>query len=344
MERLPRSVAFLWRGQPDEDPVETRNYERLLPIFDAFAAVDIGVEPVLYSDAMAESVTARLREVEGVLVWVDPVTGDADRSVLDTVLRDVASRGVWVSAHPDVIEKIGTKEVLYRTKHLGWGTDTHLYASATELEQGLLRSLLDGARVLKQNRGNGGIGVWKVTLAEAAAAPTPETVVRVQHAARRDDVTEDVSLGDFTTRWNAHLSRGGTVIDQPFVTRLQDGMVRAYVVRDRVVGFAHQQPDPALDPARVLGMPSAKAMSNEDNRTYASLRARLQQEWIPGLLASTGLAHGDLPVLWDADFLYGDTTDTYVLCEINASSVLPFPPHAPRAVAVATMEHLEQSP
>jgi hypothetical protein len=36
-----------------------------------------------------------------------------------------------------------------------------------------------------------------------------------------------------------------------------------------------------------------------------------------------------LPLLWDADFLYGAKTpagaDTYVLCEINVSSVYPFP-------------------
>ncbi len=40
----------------------------------------------------------------------------------------------------------------------------------------------------------------------------------------------------------------------------------------------------------------------------------------------------DLPVLWDADFIRGEKTrsgeETYVLCEINISSVYPFPPSA----------------
>jgi len=49
-----------------------------------------------------------------------------------------------------------------------------------------------------------------------------------------------------------------------------------------------------------------------------------------------------LPVIWDADFLYGPKSesgeDTYVLCEINVSAVFPFPDEAvkeiaPRAVA-----------
>jgi hypothetical protein len=44
-----------------------------------------------------------------------------------------------------------------------------------------------------------------------------------------------------------------------------------------------------------------------------------------------------LPIIWDADFLYGPRTasgeDTYVLCEINVSSVFPFPEQAPAEIA-----------
>jgi len=45
----------------------------------------------------------------------------------------------------------------------------------------------------------------------------------------------------------------------------------------------------------------------------------------------------DLPLIWDADFLYGPRNqngeDTYVLCEINVSSVLPIPDDAPVEIA-----------
>ena len=44
-----------------------------------------------------------------------------------------ASKGVWVSAHPDVILKMDVKEVLHRTRHLGWGVDTQLYRNAAAL-------------------------------------------------------------------------------------------------------------------------------------------------------------------------------------------------------------------
>jgi hypothetical protein len=51
-----------------------------------------------------------------------------------------------------------------------------------------------------------------------------------------------------------------------------------------------------------------------------------------------------LPVIWDADFLYGPRTeagkDTFVLCEINVSSVFPIPDQAPAAIARLVAERL----
>ena len=82
------------------------------------------------------------------------------------MLRDVASKGAFVSAHPDVIDRIGTKEVLYRTRNMGWGCDTRFYASFDAMRSELPASLGSGApRVLKQIRGQSGDGVWLVALA-----------------------------------------------------------------------------------------------------------------------------------------------------------------------------------
>jgi hypothetical protein len=36
------------------------------------------------------------------------MTDGRDRSKLDPMLRDLSDHCVWVSAHPDVIQKIGT--------------------------------------------------------------------------------------------------------------------------------------------------------------------------------------------------------------------------------------------
>jgi hypothetical protein len=60
-----------------------------------------------------------------------------------------------------------------------------------------LRSAAAGARVLKQNRGNGGEGVWKIQFASEPAQGA--TTVRVLHAPR-GSVTQDMPLGDFMNR------------------------------------------------------------------------------------------------------------------------------------------------
>jgi hypothetical protein len=147
------------------------------------AALGIEAKPAIYADDVADQVREQLLRCDGVLVWVDPLFAGQNRTVLDGMLRDVASQGVWVSAHPDVILKMGVKEVLYRTKDLGWGTDTHVYRNTAALREEFPQRLrMAGPRVIKQNRGNGGEGVWKVELASESARKG--ATVRVLHAPR----------------------------------------------------------------------------------------------------------------------------------------------------------------
>src|SRR6201999_4036332 len=158
-------LALLWHGDREARRTATPNNNRLNRVFEALAALGVRAEPAVYADDMVAEVREQLLKVDGVLVWVNPISDGQNRTTLDAMLRDVASKGVWVSAHPDVILKMGAKEVLYRTRHLGWGTDTHLYRAAATLHEEFPRKLqLAGPRVLKQNRGNGGEGVWKVEL------------------------------------------------------------------------------------------------------------------------------------------------------------------------------------
>jgi hypothetical protein len=173
-------VGLLWRQEWDPPRPDSSGWTsyRLRGVFEAFAARGVHAESVIYGDDRVDEVRERLLRLDGVLVWVNPIEKGLDRSKLDPVLCEVARDGVWVSAHPDVITRMATKRVLYDTRELSWGTDTRLYHSAAELRNGLAGRLDDGvARVLKQQRGMGGRGVWKIELAEAGSDP----IVRVQH-------------------------------------------------------------------------------------------------------------------------------------------------------------------
>ena len=346
-------LALLWRGDRQARCNATPQNNRLNRVFQELATVGISAEPAVYADEMAHEVREQLLKLDGVLVWVDPISEGQDRNSLDAMLRDIASRGIWVSAHPDVILKMGVKEVLHRTKHLGWGTDTHLYRTAGTLrEEFPARLQSTGPRVLKQNRGNGGQGVWKVELVSPSASPSGRegAIVCVQHARRRS-VPEDMPLGDFMRRCEAYFAAEGCIVDQPFQPRLPDGMTRCYMGGDKVVGFGHQfikaliQPPPE-GPDSVAAQPGPRIMHPASAPTFQALRTKMESEWTPQMMQLLDIDAKSLPIIWDADFLYGPRTasgeDTYVLCEINVSSVFPFPEQAPAEIARLALARCRQ--
>ena len=189
----PFRIAILWRGDREARRTASAQNNRYHRIFEELSGLGIHAEPAVYDEEFADEVCEQLLKVDGVLVWVDPLSRGKTRALLDPMLRDVASRGPWISAHPDVILKMGTKEVLYRT--------------ATEFDAMFPSRLQsDGPRVLKQNRGNDGQGVWKV---EPASAPTDAAnVVRVLHALR-GSVPEELPLTEFMSRCETYFASGG---------------------------------------------------------------------------------------------------------------------------------------
>lgn len=326
-------LALMWRGDPDMPDQSSRHRARLQPLTEALIQAGVEVQPVIYADEAIEAVRAQLLQCHGVMVWVDPLDNGRDRSRLDPVLAQVAGTGVWVSAHPDVILKMGTKEVLFRTQGLGWGAETHLYRTFDAFqEQFPTRLAAEVPRILKPNRGNGGQGVWKVQWARG-----DEKMVEVQSA--RDDRVEVLPLSEFLQRCQTYFAAEGFLVDQAFLPRVSDGMVRCYLSQDKVVGFSEQWPriSDSTPELPALGMNSAKTMHEPGTPRFRFLRQRMEDAWLPAMLNLLELNPAVLPAIWDADFLRGPKLvsgeDSYVLCEINISSVLPFPDTAVGSVA-----------
>ncbi|MEJ0075567.1 MAG: Cj0069 family protein [Alphaproteobacteria bacterium] len=339
--RLGR-VAILWRGDEAARRSAALEISRFKAVFAALADVGIDAEPVVYEDDVVDTVRAQLAAVEGVLVWVNPIHEGRDRARLDALLREVAARGVWVSAHPDVILKMGTKEVLHRTRTMDWGCDTALYRTAEAMRAELPARLAAGPRVIKRNRGNGGQGVWKVeTLARSGKPP----MVRVLDATK--DTPEEMALDAFLGRC-AEYFEAGCVIDQPFQARLPEGVVRCYMAGDRCAGFGHQKVKALVDtPAGRAGAGPRLYTSNADTR-FRRLRRLMEDEWTPQLMSLLDIQRHDLPMIWDADFMLGPPgtggIDSYVLGEINVSSVHPIPDEAPAEIARCVAERLRTRP
>ncbi len=335
--RLGR-VAILWRGDDAERAGATRESSRFKAVFAALAGAGVGATPIVYEDHVLDAVRAQLTAHDGVLVWVNPIHEGRNRTKLDALLREVAERGVWVSAHPDVVLKMGTKEVLHRTRTMSWGCDTALYRTAEAMRLELPARLAAGPRVIKRNRGNGGQGVWKV---EMSAGTHARSTVRVLDATK--DTSEDLALDAFLERC-ADYFEDGCVIDQPFQARLGEGVVRCYMAGDRCAGFGHQKVKALIEAPAARAEAGPRRYTSKADPRFQRLRRLMEDEWTPRLASLLDIPLRDLPMIWDADFMLGppgsDGADSYVLGEINVSSVFPIPDEAPDEIACRVADRL----
>ena len=340
------SIALLYPGdramRDRADPGESR----FAALFEAFAQAGVHAVPAVYHDDFAEEVQAQLREqgVRLVMVWCNPIHEGRRRDRLDAMLRQLAEAGVVVSAHPDAILKLGTKDVLLATRDLPFGSDVHRVDSVEQLTLELPARLRAGPRVLKQHRGHSGIGVWRV---EAVDASAPSPLLRVRHAQRGSE-DETIALSALVQRLAPYFdaANGGHMVDQAWQPTIAEGMVRAYLVQGGVAGFGHQAVNALYPtaPGQPPVPPGPRLYHGPDLPAFQGLKQRLESEWVELLRERVGLRREQLPLLWDCDFIPGGRdasgAERFVLCEINVSSVAPFPPSAIGPIVSAVQRRL----
>jgi hypothetical protein len=198
--------------------------------------------------------------------------------------------------------------------------------------------LAAGPRVIKRNRGNGGQGVWKV---ETLASPHSRPTVRVLDATK--DASEELALDEFLQRCLEYFE-DGCVIDQPFQERLSEGVVRCYMAGDRCAGFGHHKVKALVEASAARAEAGRRLYTSNADPRFQHLRRVMEDEWTPQLTSLLDIPRRDLPMIWDADFMLGpptsDGSESYVLGEINVSSVFPIPDEAPAEIARRVADRL----
>ncbi len=87
-------------------------------------------------------------------------------------------------------------------------------------------------------------------------------------------------------------------------------MIRCYMDSDKVVGFGHQFikaliPPPPEGLVSEAAQPGSRTLRAEDE---AFQKSRQRWKRTPQMMAVLGTQAASLPVIWDADFLYGPRT------------------------------------
>ncbi|HEV8508447.1 MAG TPA: Cj0069 family protein [Chitinophagaceae bacterium] len=312
-------IALMIFGEPGsaKNALTEEKYKKLAI---HFKEREFEVDSVLYHDSISGKLAKELSKYKAILVWVNPVEQGYDRKKLDVLLTELATNGCFVSAHPETILKLGTKEILHRVKETEFGGDIKLYRSFEDFKANFFSlKELTGIRILKPYRGNGGNGVFKIDA-------TGYKNNRIGITQAKGGGEEILAVDDFFAAVEPYFPTNDMLIDQEWNQNIINGMVRCYLTGAKVTGFGYQEVN-ALYPKK---SPSQRYYFSEDCGLFRDLKNIMENKWVPQLQQITRIESEGLPVIWDADFFINsvntnDTGKKYSLCEINTSSVSPFP-------------------
>ncbi|MFL5789811.1 MAG: Cj0069 family protein [Flavisolibacter sp.] len=341
----PLSIAFLVYGEHGSSR-NALTEEKYKDLANAFISSGFSVQSVLYNDEEKEQLYSTLSAFDAILVWVNPIEQGKDRTHLNNLLSRLSHQGCLVSAHPNAILKMGTKEVLFRTKQMDWGGNIQLYTSYNEFEKNFPKSLEQRkVKVLKQYRGNGGNGVFKIS------HNTTNNEVTITPAQRGAGPTS-FSWNDFFNFFKSYFENNGMLIEQEWNANHQNGMVRCYLCGNKVAGFGYQEINALYEINTPEGTrmlpPGSRYYFSENCGLFADLKQIMETFWVPKLQDIQSIPTDLLPIIWDADFFINQVNNPpaigkYSLCEINVSSVSPFPPSAIPFIVKETSRRLADS-
>jgi len=229
---------------------------------------------------------------------------------------------------------MGAKDALVKIGKLNCGLeDTLAYYSAEELEINFKKTCAFQPRVIKQNRGSAGEGIWlcwlwdkekdaKIevypakTYGEVSLADTDYLKLMEMN----DNHVEFHTVKEFLTfcvegpdgagagEWKSTFpgkyleggkEAGGQLVDQRLLPRIDEGEVRILMAGDTCQMAIHKKPIGGLS---AVGGNSEYTYYKPDDPKYSGMVQKLYDD-IPTLLPCMDLAGEPLPLLWTADYI-----------------------------------------
>ena len=271
----------------------------------------------------------------------------------DALMNSFIAKGGLVWSSPDVQTKMGAKDALCKIANMGCGlVDTLAYYSEAELVKGFKTTCAFQPRVIKQNRGSAGEGIWLCWLCSGKYCKNYGDRMLddnewIKLMEMNDNHIEYHTCGEFLEfcvngpdskkagNWfsvfpgkylEGGKEAGGQLVDQRLLPRIVEGEVRCLMAGDECQMAIHKKPEGGGMSA--VGGMSGYTYYEPDDPKYADLLGKLYKD-IPKMMTVLDLEGQPLPLLWTADYIPKDPekartdgVDTeYVVGEFNCSCV-----------------------
>lgn len=315
-------IIFEARGGSDKGKYGFRKDSK--PIISSLKERGWTAEIIFYEDAhRGEIYRYTIEKADAYISRVNPGNLPSEIGYFQ-MLRELVANGVEGLPHPDAMIAYGAKNSVEKLR----GTaivpkDVYTYYDFDSLKENLPKTLKNGVRVLKQNRGSTGEGIWRVEVINAdkykKAIPLD---AKLKLTEAKDNHTEEKTLQEFLEFCIQYVEGdNGMLLDMPFLERIVEGEIRVLMLRDNVVNIVHKKPAETKDAFSATLFSGAKYRYDKPEQ-WPEL-VEIVKKSVPVIQQKLG--NYDLPLIWTADFIL-DTDektgkDKYVLGEINASCV-----------------------
>merc|ERR1712176_1654992 len=232
----------------------------------------------------------------------------------DAMMGIAASKPVW--PQPAIMESMGAKDALCCIKEMAFGLpDTLGYYSPEDMQAGFPKTIAFQPRVVKQNRGSAGEGIWIIKLKSGEycssygeASCEDGDVLDMMEA--NDNHSAEHTVAEFiefcvngrtdkSGEWTSKgvgkyleggKEAGGQLVDQRFCPRIVEGELRYNCVADSLVGIIHKKPKEGGISA-VGGTGSIYTYYGPDEPLLANLTKNFLEIDLPQVMPALDLAN-----------------------------------------------------
>jgi hypothetical protein len=250
------------------------------------------------------------------------------------------------------MEFMGAKDALCKVANLNIGLeDTLAYYDEASFATGFKKTMAFQPRVIKQNRGSSGEGIWIIKLKEKNYCATfgersceDGEVLDMMEA--NDNHAEEHTVAEFiefcvngrtdkSGEWTSKgvgkyleggKDAGGQLVDQRFCPRIVEGELRYNMVGDALVGIIHKKPKEGGISA-VGGTGSIYTYYGPEEEKFANLTSNFLTKDLSLVMPALGLADEPIPLWWTTDFILASPEGTpaaeekWIVGEFNCSCV-----------------------
>merc|ERR1719482_1665191 len=230
-------------------------------------------QPIHYKHEEHDKFFEVCAKFDALIVRCNPGQIKADggsQEKFDDGMRAIQKLGIQVWPSPDVMEFMGAKDALTKIATLNIGLeDTLTYYDDAAFIEGFKKTMKFQPRVVKQNRGSAGEGIWIIKLKSGKYCSSfgersvgDDEILSLMEA--NDNHAEEHTVAEFiefcvngrTDKSGTWTSKGtgkyleggkeagGQLVDQRFCDRILEGELRFNMVNDVCLGVIHKVPAP----------------------------------------------------------------------------------------------------